>query len=72
MSSYPFPSKFKFIFENWLNRRIDFHDILEVALMEFSQKSVIGPSLANFILNGLEQLTLSSQIAIFDKAKYRY
>merc|ERR1712060_755184 len=38
----------------------------------FPQGSVIGPSLANFTLNGLEKITVPNKTTAFDEEKFNY
>jgi len=59
MNNYPFPSKYKFILKQWLDFEKSFgFDPLPIdtpnASFGFPQGSIIGPSLANFTLDGLE------------------
>ena len=59
IDNYPFPSKFKFILKQWLNYEKSFSfDPLTIDVANdnsgFPQGSIIGPSLANFTLDGLE------------------
>lgn len=54
MNNFPFPKKFRFILRDWLEEKIEFQDNISTNLNGFPQGSIIGPSLANFILNGLE------------------
>ena len=43
---------------------------LEQSITGFPQGSVIGPSLANFTLNGLESVIIPSQKTAFDEENY--
>ena len=54
LQNFPVHPKFKFILQQWLKAPILFNNELEYSLSEFPQGSVIGPLLANFVLDGLE------------------
>lgn len=54
LGNYPFPIKFIPILKGWLLNRILFHG------------SAIGPSLVNYTLNGLEQISICSKQTVLD------
>lgn len=66
LNNYPFPNIFKHIFKDWLKSPISYQDVISSNLTGFPQGSVIGPSLANFTLNGLEEVIKRSQIIKVD------
>lgn len=72
LQNYPFPAKFIHILKNWLSSEIIFQNEHEVHIYGFPQGSVIGPSLANFTLNGLEQVIIPSKKTAFDAEKFNY
>ena len=73
INNYPFPSKLKFILKQWLNYEKSFSfDKLALNVsnenLGFPQGSIIGPSLANFTLDGLEfECNLSQKTVINEK-----
>lgn len=72
LENYPFPSKFIHILKGWLSSAIIFQGEHEIPLTGFPQGSVIGPSLANFTLNGLEKVIIPSKKTAFDAEKFNY
>ena len=72
LENYPFPIKFIHILKDWLSSAIIFQNKHEIPLTGFPQGSVIGPSLANFTLNGLEQIITPSKKTAFDPEKFNY
>jgi len=72
MQNYLFPIKFNHILKGWLTNAVVFQNEFEIPLSGFPQGSVIGPSLANFTLNGLEKVILPSKKTAFDKEKFDY
>merc|ERR1712003_84315 len=72
LRNYPFPIKFIHILKDWLSSAIIFQKEHEIPLMGFPQGSVIGPSLANYTLNGLEQIITPSKKTVFDYEKFDY
>lgn len=72
LKNYPFPTKFIHILKSWLSSPIIFQGEHEVPLTGFPQGSVIGPSLANYTLNGLEKIIIRSRKTAFDSEKFNY
>lgn len=72
LNNYPFPRKFKHILEEWLKSPIIYQDAISSNTTGFPQGSVIGPSLANFTLNGLEEVIKPSQKTKVDTDKQKY
>lgn len=72
LKNYPFPTNFVNILRDWLSGEIIYQGEYETPISGFSQGSVIGPSLANFTLNGLEKVTVSNKATFFDKEKFNY
>ena len=72
LKNYPFPIKFIHILKDWLSSAVIFQNEHEIPLTGFPQGSVIGPSLANYTLNGLEQIITPSKKTAFDSEKFDY
>lgn len=72
LENYPFPSKLIHILKGWLSSEIIFQGEHEIPLTGFPQGSVLGPSLANFTLNGLEKVIIPSKKTVFDLEKFNY
>lgn len=72
LENYPFPTNFMGILEGWLSSEIVFQGEYETTLTGFPQGSVVGPSLANFTLNGLEKTVIPSKVTAFDQEKFDY
>jgi group II intron reverse transcriptase/maturase len=72
LKNYPFPTKFIHILKGWLSSAIIFQGEHETPLTGFPQRSVIGPSLANYTLNGLEKIIVPSKKTTFDSEKFDY
>lgn len=72
MQNYLFPIKFNHILKGWLTNAVVFQNEFEIPLSGFPQGSVIGPSFANFTLNGLEKVISPSKKTAFDKEKFDY
>lgn len=72
LKNYPFPSNFVNILEDWLSGQIIYQDEYETPVSGFPQGSIIGPSLANFTLNGLEKTTVPNKATAFDEDKFNY
>ena len=72
LKNYPFPIKFIHILKGWLSSAVIFQNEHEIPLTGFPQGSVIGPSLANYTLNGLEQTITPSKKMAFDSEKFDY
>lgn len=72
LANYPIPKIFRGILSQWLKSEIYYQGNLETNLTGFPQGSVIGPSLANYSLNGLENCIKPSQITVIDEDKYNY
>jgi len=72
LENYPFPTKFIHILKGWLSSAIIFQGEHEIPLTGFPQGSVIGPSLANYTLNGLEKIIIPSKKTAFDSEKFNY
>lgn len=72
LKNYPFPIKFISILKGWLSSAVIFQDEHEIPITGFPQGSVIGPSLANYRLNGLEQIITPSKKTAFDSEKFNY
>lgn len=72
LENYPFPTKFIHILKGWLSSVIIFQGEHEISLTGFSQGSVIGPSLANYTLNGLEKIIIPTKKTAFDSNKFDY
>nr|YP_010338942.1 putative reverse transcriptase protein [Erythrolobus coxiae]UNJ19014.1 putative reverse transcriptase protein [Erythrolobus coxiae] len=69
LNQYPMPKKYKGILESWLKAPISYQNKEMELDNDFPQGSVIGPSLANFTLNGLERFIVPTQITAFDQEK---
>lgn len=72
LNNYPFPTKFVHILKAWLKTDVSYHNSTETVTQGFPQGSVIGPSLANFTLNGLEKLVKPYQKTAFSQEKHNY
>ena len=72
LNNYPCPKKFKHILEDWLKSPISYQDVISINSTGFPQGSVIGPSLANFTLNGLEEVIKPSKKTKVDTDKKKY
>merc|ERR1712157_460870 len=66
LENYPFPIKLIHILKGWLSSAIIFQNEHEVPFTGFPQGSVIGPSLVNYTLNGLEKTIIPSKKTAFD------
>jgi len=72
LKNYPFPNNFVSIFRDWLSGEIIYQGEYETPISGFPQGSVIGLSLANFTLNGLEKITVPNKVTAFDEEKFNY
>ena len=72
LKNYPFPNNFVNILRDWLSGEIIYQGEYEILISGFPQGSVIGPSLVNFTLNGLENITVPDKITAFDEEKFNY
>jgi len=72
LENYPFPDRFINILREWLSGEIVYQGEYEIPTMGFPQGSVIGPSLANFSLNGLEKVVTPNKVTAFDEEKFNY
>ena len=72
LENYPFPEKFLFILKDWLESSIIYQKVMESSIQGFPQGSVIGPSLANFALNGLEAASKPTQVTTSSPEKQKY
>jgi RNA-directed DNA polymerase len=72
LKNYPFPNSFINILKEWLSGEIAYQGEYEIPIKGFPQGSVIGPSLANFSLNGLEKLAIPDKKTAFDEEKFNY
>ncbi len=72
LKNYPFPKNFFNILKDWLSGEIIYQGEYEILISGFPQGSVIGPSLVNFTLNGLENITVPDKITAFDEEKFNY
>jgi RNA-directed DNA polymerase len=72
IKNYPFPYKFINILKSWLSVEIIYQGEHEILITGFLQGSVIGPSLTNFTLNGLEQVIIPDKVTAFDEEKFNY
>lgn len=72
LKNYPFPNNFVNILRDWLSGKIIYQGEYETSISGFPQSSVIGPSLANFTLNGLEKVTVPNKVTAFDEEKFNY
>jgi RNA-directed DNA polymerase len=72
LKNYPFPTKFLHILRSWLYSSISFQSEHEIPFSGFPQGSIIGPSLVNYALNGLEKLVVPSKKTAFDSEKLNY
>jgi len=72
LRNYPFPNNFVNILRDWLSVEIIYQGEYETPISGFPQGSVIGPSLANFTLNGLENITVPNKVTAFDEKKFNY
>ena len=68
LKNYPFPNNFVNILKDWLSGEV----IYQSPITRFPQSSVIGPSLANFTLNGLEKVIIPNKATTFDEKKFNY
>ena len=72
LKNYPFPNNFVNILRDWLSGEIIYQSEYETPISGFPQGSVIGPSLANFTLNGLEKITVTNKSTAFEEKKFNY
>jgi RNA-directed DNA polymerase len=72
LKNYPFPNNFVNILRDWLSGEIIYQGEYETLISGFPQGSVIGPSLVNFTLNGLEKITVPNKATAFDEEKFNY
>ena len=72
LKNYPFPNSFIHILKEWLSGDIIYQSEYETPISGFPQGSVIGPSLANFTLNGLEKIIVPNKATAFDEEKFNY
>jgi len=72
LENYPMPVKYKKILQSWLSAPICYQTKELDQLTGFPQGSIIGPSLANYTLNGLEFIIKPSQCTAFDKEKSNF
>jgi RNA-directed DNA polymerase len=73
IENYPVPKFYKSLIEKFLKSDILHKSgFIEESVMGFPQGSVIGPSMANFVLNGLEELILPTQVTKVDIEKDKY
>jgi RNA-directed DNA polymerase len=72
LKNYPFPNNFVNILRDWLSGEIIYQGEYETLISGFPQGSVIGPSLANFTLNGLEKIIVPNKATTFDEEKFNY
>lgn len=72
LKNYPFPNNFVNILKDWLSSEIIYQGEYEIPISGFPQGSVIGPSLANFTLNGLEKIIVPNKVTSFDEEKFNY
>ena len=72
LKNYPFPNNFVSILRDWLSGEIIYQGEYETPISGFPQGSVIGPSLANFTLNGLEDIIVPNKVTAFDEEKFNY
>jgi RNA-directed DNA polymerase len=72
LKNYPFPSNFINILEEWLSGEIIYQDEYELFFTGFPQGSLIGPSLVNFTLNGLEKVIIPSKVTAYAEEKVKY
>jgi RNA-directed DNA polymerase len=72
LKNYPFPEKFLFILKDWLESLVIYNKEMEYSVEGFPQGSVIGPSLANFTLNGLEAAAKPTQITTSSLEKQKF
>jgi len=72
LENYPFPNNFSNILKKWLSDEIIYQEEYEIPITGFPQGSIIGPSLANFTLNGLEKIRIPDKLTVFDEKKSNY
>lgn len=72
LDNYPMPKNYKGILNGWLAADVHYMDSRTQQEMGFPQGSIIGPSLVNFTLNGLEKTIKPSQVTRVDWEKQRY
>jgi len=72
LENYPMPVKYKKILQGWLDAPICYQNKESEQLTGFPQGSIIGPSLANYTLNGLEFIIKPGQVTAFDKEKSNF
>jgi len=61
LKNYPFPNNFVNILKEWLSNGIVYKSEYETLTTKLAKGSVIGPSLINFSLNGLEKIIASNK-----------
>jgi len=71
LENFPFPLKFFHIFKYWLKIEITYHNSMEIVFSNFPE-SIIGPSLLNFTLIGLEKLVKPYQKTAFSEERYSF
>ena len=72
LKNYPFPKKFINILSSWLFGGMLYNSEFKVPLTIFLKGSIIGYSLVNFTLNGLEQLIKPNNKYFFNKGDCKY
>ena len=72
LENYPIPRKYKHVLTAWLKAPTYYQNEISSVLSGFPQGSVIGPSLANFTLNGLEDVAKPRQSTKVDLEKKDY
>jgi len=72
VKNYPFPGSFINILKEWLSCEITYQNEYKTSISGFPQGSVIGPSLVNFTLNGLEKTIVLNKATAFDEEKFNY
>jgi RNA-directed DNA polymerase len=72
LKNYTITKIFRGILSQWLQSEISFQGKLEINSTSFPQGSIIGPSLANFALNGLENYIKPSQVTVLDEDRYNH
>jgi len=72
VENVPIPLRFREIWSQWLTSEVYYQGNLSQVLSGFPQGSVIGPILANFTLNGFDDLCQPTQKTAFDGEKSKF
>jgi len=72
VENVPIPLRFREVWSQWLTSEVYYQGNLSQVLSGFPQGSVIGPLLANFTLNGFDELCQPTQKTAFDCEKSKF